>query len=75
MQGVPTVTLVGETVVGRAGLCQAMNVGLPELIATTPEEFVRAVSSLASELEQRPGFARNLESAYRDAWRRFRARN
>ncbi len=34
--GVPVVTLAGETVVGRAGVCQAMNLGLPELIATTP---------------------------------------
>ena len=31
----------GETVVGRAGLCQAMNLGLPELIATTPDDYVR----------------------------------
>ena len=39
--GVPVVTLVGQTVVGRAGLCQLTNLGLPELIATDPEQFVR----------------------------------
>ena len=49
--GVPTVTLVGETVVGRAGLCQAMNLALPELIAKTPDDYVRAVSALASDLD------------------------
>jgi protein O-GlcNAc transferase len=88
--GVPTVTLVGETVVGRAGLCQAMNLGLPELIATTEQEYVRAARSLASDLAQLSGlrqtlrarlqrsplmdgarFARNLESIYRNVWRRF----
>jgi predicted O-linked N-acetylglucosamine transferase (SPINDLY family) len=50
--GVPTVTLAGDTVVGRAGVCQAMNVGLPELIATTPEQYVRVASSLAAERER-----------------------
>jgi protein O-GlcNAc transferase len=48
--GVPTVTLVGETVVGRAGLCQAMNVGLPELVATNPQEYLTIASSLAADL-------------------------
>ena len=92
--GVPTVTLVGETVVGRAGVCQAMNLGLPELIATTHDEYVQAARSLATDLahlselrqtlrarlEQSPlmdgaRFARNLESVYRDVWRRFCAKN
>ncbi|HYP76058.1 MAG TPA: tetratricopeptide repeat protein [Polyangiaceae bacterium] len=50
--GVPTVTLVGETVVGRAGLCQAMNLGLPELIALTPEHYIQIASSLARDLER-----------------------
>jgi len=49
--GVPTVTLAGQTVVGRAGVCQAMNLGLPELIAATAEEYVRAASALANDLE------------------------
>jgi len=88
--GVPTVTLVGDTVVGRAGVCHAMNLGLPELIATTPGDYVRAVGTLASDLERlsalrqtlrvrlqqsplmaAPRFVRNLESIYRDVWRRF----
>ncbi|HYQ30710.1 MAG TPA: tetratricopeptide repeat protein [Polyangiaceae bacterium] len=49
--GVPTVTLSGETVVGRAGVCQAMNLALPELVATTPERYTRVASELASDLE------------------------
>lgn len=92
--GVPTVTLVGETVVGRGGVCQSMNMGMPELIATTQEEYVEVARSLANDLEhlsrlrqtlrarlqQSPlmdaaRFARNLESVYRDVWRRFCVRD
>ncbi len=88
--GVPVVTLVGDTVVGRAGLCQAMNLGLPELVARTPDEYVECAVRLAGDLprlaelrrelrsrmEKSPlmdaqRFARNLEAAYRTAWRRY----
>ena len=88
--GVPVVTLVGQTVVGRAGLCQAMNLGLPELVARSPDEFVDIAVGLArdrdrlsvlraglrsrmeaSPLMDAPRFARNLEAAYRNAWRRW----
>jgi len=44
------VTRVGDTVVGRAGLCQAMNLGLPELVTTTDDEEQRAVAKLVSDL-------------------------
>jgi predicted O-linked N-acetylglucosamine transferase (SPINDLY family) len=50
--GVPVVTLVGETVVGRAGLSQAMRLDLPELVATTADEYVRSSSALAGDLER-----------------------
>lgn len=49
--GVPVITLVGDTVVGRAGLCQALNLELPELVTHTPEEFVAAANRLVSELD------------------------
>ena len=39
--GVPVVTLVGQTVVGRAGLSQSSNLGLTELVTRTPDEFVQ----------------------------------
>jgi len=48
--GVPVVTLVGSTVVGRAGFSQAMNLGLPELVAWTPNEFIQAATGLATNL-------------------------
>lgn len=50
--GVPVVTLVGSTVVGRAGLCQATNLGLSELVAWTPEEFVNIAAGLADDLDR-----------------------
>jgi len=49
--GVPVVTLVGRTVVGRAGLSQLTNIGLTELIGNTPEEFARIAVSLSSNLQ------------------------
>jgi predicted O-linked N-acetylglucosamine transferase (SPINDLY family) len=48
--GVPVVVLSGKTVVGRAGVCFAMNLGLPELVAATPEEYVRIAVQLATDL-------------------------
>jgi predicted O-linked N-acetylglucosamine transferase (SPINDLY family) len=48
--GVPVITLVGQTAVGRAGLSQLTNLGLPGLIAGTPEEFVRIAVDLAGDL-------------------------
>jgi predicted O-linked N-acetylglucosamine transferase (SPINDLY family) len=48
--GVPVVTLVGQTIVGRAGLSQAMNLDLPGLVAWTPDQYVKIASGLASDL-------------------------
>ncbi|HKO46563.1 MAG TPA: tetratricopeptide repeat protein [Polyangiaceae bacterium] len=58
--GVPTVTLAGTTVVGRAGVCQAMNLALPELITTTSEQYVALARSLASDLERLSELRRTL---------------
>jgi len=48
--GVPVVTLVGQTLVGRAGLSQLTNLGLAELVARTEEEFVAIAAGLAGNL-------------------------
>jgi predicted O-linked N-acetylglucosamine transferase (SPINDLY family) len=50
--GVPVVTLVGKTVVGRAGLSQAENLGLRELVATTADEYVQIAVALARDLDR-----------------------
>jgi predicted O-linked N-acetylglucosamine transferase (SPINDLY family) len=70
--GVPVVTLVGNTVVGRAGLCQATLLGLPELIADDPDQFVKNVVALARDqprlAELRQGLRDRLQrSALMDA--------
>jgi protein O-GlcNAc transferase len=88
--GVPTLTLVGPTAVGRAGWSQLCNLGLRELAAETPEHFVAIATRLAgdwpglaelrgtlrrrmsqSPLMDAPRFARNMEHAYRQIWRRW----
>ncbi len=48
--GVPVVTLVGDRVVGRGGLSLLMNLGLPELIAHTPQQFAGIAAALAADL-------------------------
>ncbi len=48
--GVPVVTLAGRTGVGRAGVSILSNVGLPELIAETPEQYVAIAARLAGDL-------------------------
>jgi protein O-GlcNAc transferase len=48
--GVPVVTLVGPTPVARAGLSLLTNLGLPELVARTREQFVSIAVGLAADL-------------------------
>ncbi len=88
--GVPVVSLIGQTVVGRAGLSMLSNLGLTELAAESPADFVRAACRLAADLPQlallraslrsrmtasplmdAPRFARSIETAYRQMWRRW----
>ncbi|HVW30119.1 MAG TPA: tetratricopeptide repeat protein [Polyangiaceae bacterium] len=47
--GVPVVSLVGRTAVGRAGLSQATNLGLQELVTATPDEYVEIAARLAND--------------------------
>jgi protein O-GlcNAc transferase len=88
--GVPVITLIGRTAVGRAGYSQLSNLGLAGLAAQSPDEFVRIAVDLArdvarlSELHERlrgrmessplmnaKMFAADLQSAYRELWRRW----
>ena len=47
--GVPVITLLGTTAVGRAGASQLRNLGLPELIAESAEQFVAIALALATD--------------------------
>ena len=88
--GVPVVTLVGDSLVGRAGLSLASNLKLLDWVARDSAEFVQIATRFAAEPEQleklrgelrqrlqssplmdAAGFARDLEAAYRQAWRAF----
>ena len=58
--GVPTVTLVGQTAVGRAGLSLLRNLALPELAATSAEEYVAIAAGLAGDLPRLAGLRAGL---------------
>jgi protein O-GlcNAc transferase len=60
--GVPVVTLVGNTVVGRAGFSQCMNLGLPELVAWTAEEYVGIATRLARDVPRLQGLRATLRA-------------
>jgi predicted O-linked N-acetylglucosamine transferase (SPINDLY family) len=47
--GVPVITLAGPTAVGRGGVSMLSNLGLTELIARTPEEYVAIAVGLAGD--------------------------
>lgn len=49
--GVPVVTMAGDSVFSRTGLMHLTNIGLPELIAKTPEEYIGITVGLASDVE------------------------
>jgi protein O-GlcNAc transferase len=88
--GVPVMTVLGETAVGRAGWSHLCNVGLTELAAQRLQDLPAIARSVASDLprltELRSGmrdrlkrstltdgrrFARSIEFAYREIWRRW----
>jgi predicted O-linked N-acetylglucosamine transferase (SPINDLY family) len=47
--GVPVVSLAGKTAVGRGGLSILSNIGLPELVAQTPVEYIGICKDLAAD--------------------------
>jgi protein O-GlcNAc transferase len=65
--GIPVVSLVGSTVVGRAGVTYAMNLDLRELIAQEPAQFVAAACGLADDLprlsELRGGLRKRMQAS------------
>ena len=63
--GVPIVTLIGQTAVGRAGLSQLTNLNMPELAAGSPEEFVAIAANLAGDIPK----LRDIRATLRDRMR------
>jgi predicted O-linked N-acetylglucosamine transferase (SPINDLY family) len=60
--GVPAITLSGQSHVSRVGLSLLTNIGLPELIAATPDEYV----DIAVDLAKDPHRLATLRSTLRD---------
>jgi predicted O-linked N-acetylglucosamine transferase (SPINDLY family) len=58
--GVPIVTRVGSTVVGRAGWSQLSNLQLTELAAWNDEDFVKIATELAGDLPRLAELRRTL---------------
>ncbi len=73
--GAPVVTMAGETAMGRAGVSQVMNLGLAELAASSPEEYVRVAGKLAGDLprlgELRAGLRERMKGSPLMDGRRF----
>ena len=58
--GVPIVTRVGATAVGRAGLSQSMNLGLRELVVDSNAQFVETAVQLVRDLPRLGGLRGSL---------------
>jgi predicted O-linked N-acetylglucosamine transferase (SPINDLY family) len=65
--GVPTLTLVGDKAVGRAGWSQLCNLGLQELAAHTPEQYVALAAELAHDLPRLQELRRTLQQRMRQS--------
>ena len=48
--GVPVITLAGRSHVGRVGVSQLTNIGLPELIGRNEDDYVDIAVALANDL-------------------------
>ncbi len=59
------VSLIGKTIVGRAGFSQSSNLGLTELTANDPEEFISIASTLAVDLPRLSELRKNLRPRMR----------
>ncbi len=63
--GVPVVTLVGDRPFSRSGASLLRNAGLTELIARTPDEYVRAAVDLAADRARLAGLRAGLRDRLR----------
>jgi predicted O-linked N-acetylglucosamine transferase (SPINDLY family) len=65
--GVPVITLAGEIHPSRVGVSLLSNVGLPELIAESPQEYVDKAIRLACDLERLCSLRSDLRSRMADS--------
>jgi predicted O-linked N-acetylglucosamine transferase (SPINDLY family) len=65
--GVPVVTLAGKTAVSRGGSSILHQIGLPELIAQSPEQYIQIATSLAHDLSRLADLRPNLRNRMQDS--------
>ena len=63
--GVPVVTLRGQTAISRGGASIMTNIGLAELIAESPEQYVRIAAELAKDVSRLSSLRRGLREQMR----------
>jgi protein O-GlcNAc transferase len=64
---VPVVTLEGKEHISRVGASLLTNMGLPQLVAKTPEEFVAMASGYAKDLDALVALRRGLREKFRNS--------
>jgi predicted O-linked N-acetylglucosamine transferase (SPINDLY family) len=60
--GVPVITLAGQTHVSRVGLSLLSNIGLPELVAFTPDQYVQIAVELAKDPNRMDALRRGMRA-------------
>jgi len=63
--GVPLVTLTGKTAVSRGGYSILSNIGIPELVTTSQDQYVHLATDLAANLPRLAAFRSNLRQQMR----------
>ncbi len=63
--GCPVVTLEGTTSAGRVGFCLLTGLGLPDLVARTPADYVAIAVRLAGDLDRLAGLRADLRDRIR----------
>jgi protein O-GlcNAc transferase len=61
--GVPVISLVGATAVGRGGLSILSQINLAGLAATTPQHYVRIATELAADLPRLSALRQGMREA------------
>lgn len=65
--GVPVVTLIGDSVHGRLGYSHLNRIGLPELCARSPDEYVATAAGLAADAARLSDLRNSLRRRMKDS--------
>ena len=65
--GVPVVTLVGTAYHSRVGVSLLSNIGLPELVAKTSDQYISIAVNLANDLSRLQSLRERLRDMMKDS--------